>query len=505
MEPGRAGVAEIESLPVPRPRIIFDIRPPFARLTADSEPSMYTTLFDLAGYAIYAWLLLILLPKWRLTRWIAETAIFPIYLAVIYAVGIGLTIAETGFVFMGDFGSAEGVRNLLSQETGAMIAWIHILAFDQVVALLIYRDNMRRRFVPLPLQSLILVATLMLGPIGFLTYVVIRMARQTGSRVAWGESERSRDSVDVSAGEKRAEPVVVAPRFSTLVGGLAPLPALRALLSQNRALAVTGALGLGLAAATALRAAINGGWMLGQEGRLLEAAKFDTAVGIFILTLALIVPFAPWTNSKRRQWVGWMTAFLVYSYAIETVQAWRGVDPRFSAIFTEVERILGLLFFAVALGVMVLFIDLMRSFFRDDAVPDHPGLRLAFRYAAGGAMTAFGVGIAMSLIYSGREVGTGGDLMLIHAAGFHGLQAVPLVALLVGTELLPEAEVRRIVHLAGIGWMALCAGLTLQALAGLPALTPSLMLGLSIGGLLTWAVSLALAVRARYAARPALA
>jgi hypothetical protein len=260
-----------------------------------------------------------------------------------------------------------------------------------------------------------------------------------------------------------------------------------------------------LAAATAVRAAANGSWLLGQEGRLLEAVKFDAALGIYILTLALILPFAPWTDAQRRRWVSWTIVLIAYSYGVETVQAWRGIDPRFSTIGSPIDNIIGGVFFLAALGVLLLFAVLMRSFFRPDAIPDHPALRLAFRYASGGAAIAFGVGIAMSVAFSGREVGAGGDLMLIHAAGFHGLQAVPLIALLAGMGVLPELDARRFVHIAGIGWLALCVGLTLQALAGQPPLTPSLASGLAAAGVLAWLAILAMALRARYVPRPALA
>jgi hypothetical protein len=52
--------------------------------------------------------------------------------------------------------------------------------------LFIYRDNMLHRYVPLVVQSIILFMTLMLGPIGFLSYYLIRAAR---TRSLWGRSE----------------------------------------------------------------------------------------------------------------------------------------------------------------------------------------------------------------------------------------------------------------------------------------------------------------------------
>ena len=51
-------------------------------------------------------------------------------------------------------------------------------AFDQAVGLYIYRENMRDRVLPLPLQSVVLFLTFMFGPIGYLAYFVARYVRR---------------------------------------------------------------------------------------------------------------------------------------------------------------------------------------------------------------------------------------------------------------------------------------------------------------------------------------
>lgn len=138
---------------------------------------MYLTLFKLAGFAAPAWALLIFLPTWRGTRWLARSAIVPALLCLLYVIGIVALISASGFGFMRDFGSAEGVTRLLSQQNVAIVAWIHFLAFDQLVGIFIYRDNMHHRYVPIPVQSVILFFTFMLGPVGFLTYYLARLIR----------------------------------------------------------------------------------------------------------------------------------------------------------------------------------------------------------------------------------------------------------------------------------------------------------------------------------------
>jgi hypothetical protein len=137
---------------------------------------MYVTLFNLAGPAVFAWLLLIFLPKWRVTELLARTSIVPAVLAVLYVIGIATLIAQSGFGFARDFGSAEGVTRLMARQDVALVAWIHILVFDQLVGIFIYRDNMRHRYVPLVVQSVILFLTFMFGPVGFLAYYLARLA-----------------------------------------------------------------------------------------------------------------------------------------------------------------------------------------------------------------------------------------------------------------------------------------------------------------------------------------
>ena len=139
---------------------------------------MYLTLFSLTSIAMLSWLMLIFLPTWRVTRKITELEIFPVYLAALYVVGIVPLLMKTGLGIIQDFGNAEGVIKLLAQPDIALIAWIHILAFDQLVGLLIYRDNMKNIYLPVPVQSVLLFFTLMFGPVGYLGYYILRLIRR---------------------------------------------------------------------------------------------------------------------------------------------------------------------------------------------------------------------------------------------------------------------------------------------------------------------------------------
>ena len=142
---------------------------------------MTTLLFNVAGLAILGWALMILLPTWSVTRRLVAWTVFPVLLAGIYVIGVVAVLAETGLGAVADFGSAEGVVRLLSDPDVALVAWIHLLAFDHLVGVFIFRDNLHNEVVPVPVQSILLFLTLMFGPAGFLTYWIVRVARGRGT------------------------------------------------------------------------------------------------------------------------------------------------------------------------------------------------------------------------------------------------------------------------------------------------------------------------------------
>ena len=203
----------------------------------------------------------------------------------------------------------------------------------------------------------------------------------------------------------------------------------RSRLMENRALVLLGVAGIALGVFCLVVSAARGGIPIGREGDLMKPTTFDIAVGIFILTEALLLPSANFTERGRSRWVGWMIGLVAYGYTIETVQIFRGLDPRFSKIGTPVDRILGLVFFLTALSIMVLFILMAARFFRRDRDDADSAVLLAIKYGCATALGAFAAGIWMS-VNAGRQTGATGNILPLHALGFHGLQAVPLVALL---------------------------------------------------------------------------
>ncbi|HEV3049551.1 MAG TPA: ABA4-like family protein [Longimicrobium sp.] len=443
---------------------------------------MYVALFNLAGIAILGWLLLILLPAWKVTRWIAETAVFPVFLCIVYVLGIIPLLMQTGPGIMSDFGSAEGVTRLLGSGDIALVAWIHILAFDQVVGMMIYRENMQHRYVPLPVQSVLLFATLMFGPVGFLTYYVLR---------AWSRSRRAAAELpaetEPSVGRVPAAEGIGAALRTAAAGALG-------VFRRERALTAVAVLGIVLGIGCAVAIGVRGTQLVGAEGHLRKAMAFDVAVGIYLLTLVLLLPLARFSRGGLAAWRVTMVLLTLYAYAAENIQIARGIDPRFTKVGSVTDQILGGVFFLTAMGMIVTFaIVAWKVLARRTDGADGP-LLLAIRYGGAAVFGAFAAGIWMSAA-QGSRAGAEGSILPLHAIGFHGMQALPLVAILLTWAGVAAHRARPWIHTAGVAWLAACAAIAWQTAQGRAVLEVSPANGLAAGALLAWAIVAVLAAR----------
>jgi hypothetical protein len=260
---------------------------------------------------------------------------------------------------------------------------------------------------------------------------------------------------------------------------------MRAGLGENLPLVIMGCIGIVLGLICVAVFLARGGAPIPPEGDLTKAASFDTAIGIYTITLALLVPEAGFSEKGRRRWMWWLIGLLAYSYTIETVQIFRGIDPRFSKVATPIEQILGGVFFLVALSVMVMFLIMAAKFFKRGRPDADSALLLAIRYGSLAALGAFAAGIWMSAI-AGRQTGVSGNILPLHALGFHGLQAVPVVALLLSWAGATNHEARKWVHITGIAWTIACAAVAWQTIAGRSIFEASPAIMVSVFVLLVW-------------------
>jgi hypothetical protein len=122
--------------------------------------------------ALPGWILLALLPRWRVTQWIVLAGILPFLLGLVYIGVIGSKIAQGGLDFS-QFNSLVGVKSLFQDDWVVVGGWVHYLVFDLWTGAWEVRDSRR---VGIPHLAVIpcLFVTLMLGPTGLVVYFLIR-------------------------------------------------------------------------------------------------------------------------------------------------------------------------------------------------------------------------------------------------------------------------------------------------------------------------------------------
>lgn len=128
----------------------------------------WATIFAMTG-----WLALILFPNHVYTEGYI-VSIVAVLLAILY--GYLLIFGkkyDQGVPIKGSFKDLEGVVNLFKSPRGVLIGWIHYLAFDLVIGLLMLKNSQHygiNHWLMLPC----LLFTLMFGPLGLLLYILMR-------------------------------------------------------------------------------------------------------------------------------------------------------------------------------------------------------------------------------------------------------------------------------------------------------------------------------------------
>src|SRR4051812_10815387 len=113
--------------------------------------------------AALQWLLLILFPKRKVTRWLFNNAAVPLLLSVIYCIYIAGFFGIHG----GGFGSIEEVRTLFSNDNLLLAGWVHYLAFDLLIGFTVIKSAQAlaiSHWLVIPCLAL----TFMFGPCGYL-------------------------------------------------------------------------------------------------------------------------------------------------------------------------------------------------------------------------------------------------------------------------------------------------------------------------------------------------
>lgn len=131
-------------------------------------------VFSIANtMALPMWLLMIILPKWKVTRFLIDYKIIPLLLAVVYAIYIVMAMLDGPAM---DFGSLESVMTLFTSEEAVLAGWVHYLVFDLLVGMWMLDQNKGLKLHPI-IMAPCLILTFMLGPVGFLLFMGIRATK----------------------------------------------------------------------------------------------------------------------------------------------------------------------------------------------------------------------------------------------------------------------------------------------------------------------------------------
>ena len=123
-------------------------------------------------FAAAGWLLLIVLPRWRVTERLVISGFWSIALSVVYLVLVVRYMPGAE----GGFGSLEEVRALFGVEALLLAGWVHYLAFDLLVGAIEVKQA-KDAGIPHLLMVPVLLLTFFLGPIGLVVFLIVKSIR----------------------------------------------------------------------------------------------------------------------------------------------------------------------------------------------------------------------------------------------------------------------------------------------------------------------------------------
>ncbi|GAA4672637.1 hypothetical protein GCM10023347_28310 [Streptomyces chumphonensis] len=143
---------------------------------------MTDLLFDLAFWlAAPVWLLMIVAPGRRVTDRVAASPVTVVPVLAVY-LALALPVLPELWAAVTD-PSRAGFQDLMALDAGAGAIWAQVIAWDLLVGQWMYREARRLRVHPLVMSPL-LVATILLAPVGVLLFLALRALRISRDRAA---------------------------------------------------------------------------------------------------------------------------------------------------------------------------------------------------------------------------------------------------------------------------------------------------------------------------------
>jgi Domain of unknown function (DUF4281) len=129
------------------------------------------TIFSISNMiAAIGWIILIVAPFWYGSDKFLVGIIITLF-AIVYA---WLIIVHFNFADAQKFSKLEGVMELFKDPALVTAGWVHYLAFDLMTGIWIRKNSLRHGISPWIVIPCLLF-TFMLGPIGLLLYLLIRL------------------------------------------------------------------------------------------------------------------------------------------------------------------------------------------------------------------------------------------------------------------------------------------------------------------------------------------
>jgi hypothetical protein len=462
------------------------------------------------------WALMILLPRWRWTGRIMRSPFVTAAPALLYAV---LVLPRLGTIWPAIARpTLPGIATLLGSPEGATIAWVHFLAFDLFIGRWIFLDSHERRVGPL-LMAPVLFLTLMLGPLGFLIYLVIRAVASSReahksatqiSRARMNRNEPSIDGTQLGLQTRDANNTLLQRAWHTnwpltMLGVamiLVFLAALAGLLLDHRV--ITGA----------------PAW--------LKPAKFAVSVSVYCFTFVWLLGFVESRPRLARLAANVTVVSFIVEMTVILTQAARGTTSHFN-LTTPLNTFLWLTMgaFIVVVWTMNLLLAILLLFER---IPNRPfawSLRLGLLVSLVGMGSGFLMVrptpeqlVTMAANHGPRIVGAhsvgvadggpglpvvgwstaGGDLRVAHFLGIHAMQILPFFGWFVARRRnafgrFKDAHRLALISTVAFAYLALVMLLVWQAQRGQSVIHPdvqTLTVGLvllALAGLSAWVIA----------------
>ncbi|WP_309738386.1 MULTISPECIES: ABA4-like family protein [unclassified Chamaesiphon] len=129
---------------------------------------MLSQLFDAANlFVLPFWALMIVLPKWEITRKVISSPLPFITLAGLYVYLLVVAVNPESAAALANPKLAD-IARFFADEGAAAIGWVHFLVMDLFVGRYIYLEGQQKGIITI--HSLIL--CLFFGPIGLLSHLI---------------------------------------------------------------------------------------------------------------------------------------------------------------------------------------------------------------------------------------------------------------------------------------------------------------------------------------------